>query len=597
MGAGVAMADQASAPASPAAGRIAAGMYHTCAVLTDGSVRCWGYGADGALGYGNTRDVGVSQTPASVGAVNLGAGRLAVAIAAGSFHTCAILDDGSVRCWGYGANGRLGYGRTSSVGASQLPGSVGPVDLGPGRTARAITAGGAHTCAILDDGSLRCWGFGYQGQLGYGNTRTVGATLATTPARVGPVDLGAGRTAAAIAAGTYHTCAILDDGSVRCWGYGAFGQLGYGNTNNRGDTPTTIPARVGPVYLGPGRSAKAISAGGAHTCAILDDGSVRCWGNNLYGQLGYGNTNSVGDRKTPGSVAPVDLGPGRSAVAISVASSHSCAILDDGGVRCWGYGADGVLGYGSTRDLAGTPATVPARMGGVKLGAGRTAVAIGTGDSHTCVLLDDATVRCWGYGADGELGYCSTRDVGNTPANLPGEVGPVNLEIGDSGVRCASPAAQPDPLRVQALRARALHRCLAGARRPAHRARRGRRACLRRYGRTPGRVRTLRARAVSRTEILLSFAAPGSDANRPPAARAYLVKQSRHPIRGARELRQARALCHGSCRFNVTAIGTKIKLTITHLAARTSYYYTVAARDNVSGRLGPGTPTGRVRTP
>ncbi len=154
---------------------------------------------------------------------------------------------------------------------------------------------------------MRCWGFNFDGQLGYGNTINVGGTQ--TPAAVAPVDLGSGRTAKAISAGDLHTCAILDEGSVRCWGYGATGQLGYGNTRNVGGNQT--PGAVGPVGLGSGRTARAISAGGAHTCAILDDGSVRCWGFGGSGQLGYGNPSNVGDTQTPGSVGPVDLGRGR----------------------------------------------------------------------------------------------------------------------------------------------------------------------------------------------------------------------------------------------------------------------------------------------
>ncbi|MDQ6607415.1 MAG: hypothetical protein M3Z06_12815 [Actinomycetota bacterium] len=599
-GVGVAAADQATQPTSVAAGRIATGMYHTCALLAAGSVRCWGYGADGALGYGNTNSVGMRQTPASVGPVDLGRGRTAVAISAGSYHTCAILDDGTVRCWGFGANGRLGYGSNKNVATqpTTIPAKVGPVALGPGRTAKAISAGGAHTCAILDDGSVRCWGFGYDGQLGYGNQRTLGAKPATTPAKVGSVDLGPGRTALAISAGSYHTCAILDDGGVRCWGSGAYGQLGYGNTNNAGDTSATVPARLGRVNLGAGRTAKAISAGGAHTCAILDDGSVRCWGNGIYGQLGYGNTNTLGDDEAPGSVRPVNLGPGRVAVAISASTYHTCAILDDGGVRCWGSGADGLLGYGNTNNAGDTSATVPARLGRVNLGAGRAATAISAGDAHTCALLDDDTVRCWGYGADGELGYCNSSDVGDTAARLPGKVGPVNLQAGDGGKACAGTGVgYPNPRRLQAWRARAMHRCLVTAGRgPAGQRNRARRACARRYGRTPGRIKMLHARAISSTKILLSFIAPGSDANNPPAARAYLVQQSRKAIRSIGDLQQAQTLCHGSCRIKVTALGARIKLTITQLAPRTTYYYTIAARDNVSGRLGPHSRTVKVRT-
>ena len=194
---------------------------------------------------------------------------------------------------------------------TSCPPRVPTVDLGPGRTAKAITAGGSHTCAILDDNSVRCWGYAYWGELGYGNPEPDPSTPDVepnpldigdneTPGSVGPVDLGPGRTAKAITAGNLHTCAILDDDTVRCWGRGGDGQLGYGNPNNVGDRGT--PAAVGPVDLGPGRKARAIAAGVDQTCAVLDDGSVRCWGLGSDGRLGTGATDRIGDDETPGSV-------------------------------------------------------------------------------------------------------------------------------------------------------------------------------------------------------------------------------------------------------------------------------------------------------
>ncbi|MGI8413608.1 MAG: hypothetical protein ACR2QA_14215 [Solirubrobacteraceae bacterium] len=576
-------AEQASQPGSPAAALLDAGAYHTCAILDDGSVRCWGYGASGQLGYGNTHNVGDDETPASVGPVDLGPSRSAKAIAAGDYHTCAILDDDSVRCWGFGAEGRLGYGNTSNVGDKQTPGSVGPVNLGSGRTATAISAGDAFTCAILDHGSVRCWGYGANGRLGYGNTSNIGDTQ--TPVSVGPVDLGPGRTAKAISAGGGHACAILDDGSVRCWGYGGDGQLGYGNTHDVLD-----PSSVGPVNLGPGRTATAISAGGRHTCAILDDGTVRCWGEGASGQLGYGNFAYVGDKQTPDTVGPVDLGAGHTATAISAGQDHTCAILEDQTVRCWGYGLDGRLGYGNSNDVGDHQ--TPASAGSVDIGPGRTATAISAGGRHTCARLDDGAVRCWGYGADGQLGYCNTDDVGDDES--PGSVGTVNLEPGDHGAGCAAPV---DQRQLETLRARALRHCLAQAAHEAKPQRSGiRERCLRRYGLTPGRIDALHASAVSGTEVVLSFSAPSSDGQSAPAARAYLVEQSRHPIRRARRSKEAQALCKGYCRFKVTIVGTRITLEITHLRPHTTYYYVLAARDNVSGRLGPRSRTVEIRT-
>src|SRR5207344_2195664 len=125
------------------------GAAHTCVVLDHGQVRCWGSGANGALGYASTNDVGDDETPGSVGPVDLGTGRKAVAVAAGNEHTCALLDNGGVRCWGGGADGELGYGNRNSIGDDETPGSVAPVGLG--RKAVAISGGYLHTCAILDN--------------------------------------------------------------------------------------------------------------------------------------------------------------------------------------------------------------------------------------------------------------------------------------------------------------------------------------------------------------------------------------------------------------------------------------------------------------
>jgi alpha-tubulin suppressor-like RCC1 family protein len=402
-----------------ASGFLAAGARFSCARLDTGRVRCWGHGANGALGYGNTNDIGDNETPASVGPVDLGAGRKARAIAAGFYHDCAILDLRQVRCWGNSDHGQLGYGNTNSIGDNEMPGSVGPVDLGAGRTAVGITAGGYHTCAILDQGKVRCWGRGFDGELGYGNTRFIGDN--ETPGSVAAVKLGSGRTAVAIAAGGFHTCAILDNGKVRCWGDGSKGQLGYGNRRDIGDDET--PASVRPVKLGAGRKAVAITAGYRHTCAILDNGKVRCWGAASSGQLGYGNTRKIGDDETPASVRPVKLGAGRKAIAISAFGAHSCAVLDNRKVRCWGSGRNGRLGYGNERNIGDNEN--PGSVGPVELGTGRKAVAIQAGGRHTIALLDNGRVRSWGLASDGQLGYANTINIGDN--ETPDSAGPVSL--------------------------------------------------------------------------------------------------------------------------------------------------------------------------
>ena len=233
--------------------------------MLPGGARCWGFGGDGRLGYGMLSSIGDDETPGSVGPIDVGAGRRVEAISAGSGHTCALLDDGSVRCWGFGGNGRLGYANTNAIGGAQAPGSVGPVDLGTGRTARAISAGDAHTCAVLDNGTVRCWGFGLTAAWATA-TATTSATT-SRPARSRRSTSAPAAPRAAISAGRDQTCALLDDATVRCWGYGGYGHLGYASIDNVGDDET--PGSVGPVDLGAGRSATAISAGNDHTCAVL----------------------------------------------------------------------------------------------------------------------------------------------------------------------------------------------------------------------------------------------------------------------------------------------------------------------------------------
>ena len=415
--------------------RIDAGAFHTCAILDDGTVRCWGRGSNGQLGYGNPLDIGDNETPASAGAVNLGAGRTAKYISAGLYHTCAIRDDDALMCWGRNADGQLGYGNNTGshlyIGDDETPDAVGTVNLGVGRTAKQVSAGYYHTCAILDDDTVRCWGNNSEGKLGYGNTAThpkIGDD--ETPDGFGPVNLGAGRTAKRITAGGHHTCAILDDDTVRCWGWNGLGHLGYGNTGTHpfiGDDET--PEGFGPVNLGAGRTAKDITSGDNFVCAILDDDTVRCWGQNTSGQLGYGNSGAhaaIGDDETPDGFGPVNLGAGRTAKHISGGDLHACVILDDDSVRCWGINGNGRLGYGNTaaHPKIGDDET-PDGFGPVNLGAGRTAAHITAGAWHTCAALDDTNVRCWGDSGDGQLGYNNTDDIGDD--ETPDTAGPVVL--------------------------------------------------------------------------------------------------------------------------------------------------------------------------
>jgi alpha-tubulin suppressor-like RCC1 family protein len=231
--------------------------------------------------------------------------------------------------------------RTSAT--TSLPETAASVNIGAEK-AIDIAAGQQHTCAITTGNKLLCWGNGDGGRLGYGDPNNIGDT--ETPAAAGPVPVGAD--VMQVAAGVYHTCALLAGGSVRCWGTNTNFQLGISGepiTTAYGDDEAAAMAPLVDV----GGIATQIACGYFHTCALLSTGAVRCWGQNTYGQLGYPNTVAVGDNEPPSTAGDVDLGG--IALEITAGQNHTCARLADGHVRCWGRGEDGRLGYGNPDNI------------------------------------------------------------------------------------------------------------------------------------------------------------------------------------------------------------------------------------------------------
>ena len=349
--------------------------------------------------------------------VDLGPGRTAKAVTAGGVHICALLDNNAVKCWGINTDGQLGQGdRTYRASPAAIP----AVDLGAGRTAVDLAVGAEHTCAVLDNGLVKCWGANQLGQLGLGHTQRRG----NDPGEVGvdpSVNLGHRRTAVAVVALRRSTCALLDNGTVKCWGENSYGQLGLGDQIDRGGQPGEMGDQLPAVDFGPGRRAVAISGGDFHACVLLDDASVRCWGNNVNGRLGLGDEEARGDN--PGEMGAelpaIDLGPGHTARAVAAGDEHTCALLDDATVKCWGFGW--YLGSGDYLTLGDQPGEMGAAPPVVDLGPGRTAQAIQTSVDHTCALLDDATVKCWGDNLGEELGLVGVQP--NTVGDEPGEMG------------------------------------------------------------------------------------------------------------------------------------------------------------------------------
>ncbi|HEY3487623.1 MAG TPA: hypothetical protein VGL10_06120 [Gammaproteobacteria bacterium] len=407
---------------------------HTCARLENGRVKCWGYNSHGQLGLGDfaTRGNASGDMGNELPMVNLGSGRTAVSIVTGQTHTCVVLDNDELKCWGSNDAGKLGLGDTVDRGddLNEMGDDLPAVDLGTNRTAVQVTAGQYHTCARLDNAQVKCWGWNDEGQLGIGDDDRRGDGPGEMGNNLPAIDLGTGRTAAQIAAGHDHTCAILDNGTVKCWGANWGGQLGYGNIVNRGDNPGEMGDSLPAVDLGSGRTAVAIDGGYGYTCALLDNDQIKCWGDNDAGQLGLGDTDRRGNG--PGEMGDdlptIDLGAGRTVVAFTAGIHHVCARLDNNRLKCWGYNANyGSLGLGDMDNRGDDADEMGDNLPFVNLGSGRTVRAVTAGMIHTCALLDNDKVKCWGHGADGELGLGDLDNRGDDPGEMGDELPAVNL--------------------------------------------------------------------------------------------------------------------------------------------------------------------------
>ena len=398
----------------------------------------------GALGTGSTATVGSGSGTAMadldpVIVPAMDASARFVAVEGGVQFTCALDELGSVWCWGRNEAGQLGL---DSDSLSLHPEEIlAPVDLGA--TAESISVGPYHSCAVLTGGSVRCWGLDHRGSLGVGfSGQSLGSATSPT-ASVPAVDLGTDRVAVEVSAGGQHTCVLLDDASVVCWGANSFGQLGVGDQVERGSTPDSMGDALVAVDLPAG--VVSLSAGGEHTCAALIDGTLHCWGLNDFGQLGLGDISTRGAR--PGEVGittEVDLG-GESVADVVAGNAMTCALLADDSVTCWGNNDWGELGLEHLRNIGDQPAESPL-LDRVAPPSGRTIVHLSVAPHdvivHVCALLDDATVTCWGGNASGQLGLDSTEAIGDEAGEMGDALALVALTVIDT---VPDPAPSPPP--------------------------------------------------------------------------------------------------------------------------------------------------------
>jgi len=368
--------------------RISVGGLHTCAILDTGGVSCWGSNDTGQLGNG-TRIT--NNFPVSVAINGI------VQLAAGGSHTCALRHGGTVWCWGLNGSGQLGD--------ESLLDKLGPAQVHNVTGAVAVASGGFHSCAIIAGGTVKCWGNDGMGQIGDASP----GDTSSNPTLVSGLS-----NAKSLALGEFHSCALLTDNTVKCWGHNGFGQLGNGFF-----VDSSAPVAVGGLP----DDVLAITAGSSHTCALLDDTdkTVRCWGHNAYGSLGQATAVQPPPPEPGGAMVPSatpltvrfdndpdplieDLVPLKNVNALSAGAFHTCARVGAGALWCWGNNNRGQLG-------ADPNPLTPRLEDGVSAvqvgGLGGNAGAVTVGGFHSCALVG-TTMKCWGYNFNGQLGRYRT---------------------------------------------------------------------------------------------------------------------------------------------------------------------------------------------
>jgi alpha-tubulin suppressor-like RCC1 family protein len=377
--------------------QIDAGGDHTCALIAAGWVRCWGDNSRGQIGDGGdlgprlAREAELEGFPLSDIA----------SIDVGSQHTCAVDEAHTAWCWGADDYGQLGDGTTGDAEHERnSPMIVRTSPAGPALTDVVQVATGAfHTCARLMDGTVRCWGVNTNGQVGDGTTDPINAPN-LTPVTVRDEFGAVLDDVAWISAGSNHTCAQLADGTARCWGSNASGQVGDSSATAIRDEARVVRSGGGAVALD---RIVSIRAGGDHTCALRADSTVSCWGIDTLGQLGDGLAGGSRAYALP-VAAPGALGALNGVLHLSAGRSHSCVTTTNTGASCWGLGTYGRLGDGADTGVnRSTPA--PVRVSASPdAGPAYFIAGVAAGGDHSCAAFGDGSAGCWGRDQLGQLG-------------------------------------------------------------------------------------------------------------------------------------------------------------------------------------------------
>ena len=407
--------------------------YYSCTVYNQTNsamVKCWGYNLHGQLGYGHTENVG--DEPNEMGQylnpIDFGDGFIPSEIAMGYNHNCALSTEHKIKCWGANWYGQLGYGDKEhrGDGPDEMGNNLPEVDLGYDfGVVVQIAAGADFSCALSNNGYVKCWG----NAIGQENTIDIGDDPGEMGDNLTTIDLGSNFTVTKISSGLIHICALSDHGTIKCWGNNDEGQCGYGDYDNRGWTNGTMGDALLEIDLGTDFAVKDITVGYRQTCAVSTNNQLKCWGRNARGQLGYGHTDNIGDNagEMGNDLAYVELGEDFVLKQISAGREHTCAVSESYTIKCWGANFHGSLGYGdqqsvynyTTRSWVLNMRWDPYNLSTIDLGSNFNAEQIIiAGWEHTCALSTMNKIKCWGYNIFGQLGYGDTDERGSGPNEM-----------------------------------------------------------------------------------------------------------------------------------------------------------------------------------
>jgi alpha-tubulin suppressor-like RCC1 family protein len=338
----------------------------------------------------------------------------------GNYRSCALMNNSKLKCWGDGVSGQLGYGDTLIRGdeVGDMGDNLPYLDLGTDLTVKSFDFGASFACALLSNDSVKCWGFNTSGRLGLGDTSNRGDNSNEMGDSLPALSFGSGLVPVEIATGENFSCARFSNGKVKCWGVNQYGQLGQGDTINRGDQANEMGDNLPFVDLGTDVSVSALALSGEHACALLSGGGVKCWGSGTYGKLGLGDFNYRGDEAGEmGDALPLlSLGSNLTVTKVKAGWDHTCFLFSNGRIKC--VGAGGRLGNGNTNHIGDQAGEMGNGLGAIDFGNGLSASHLSCGNTANCAIFSNGRIKCWGNNFGGALGIGNTINKGDDPGEM-----------------------------------------------------------------------------------------------------------------------------------------------------------------------------------